>query len=335
MNNKFLEETFSLIHHTSEDMWSPCKVCGDHKEIYVCGVLKGKKTQSYYSYPDLKPRRASVCSKCYKPPKSKEKRVCSIHVYNCEECQTVSVAKTKKSKFCSVKCSQKFHNRKKTRPHDLKCQQCSKRFYSSHKHKFCSEECKKEHKHLKYIESNTKNCKNCGTSFVGKSNSKYCSVKCRVESNLPKKKERSCLRCNNPVKHPKKVCETCKSRKPNRTKKEKPKGNCEGCGRDMQIKHKNHKYCKPTCSNSHKEYKKLRKRTKRKAKLNIESNLDIYEFKKSRPKNKQLDHIIPLNHSDVCGLHNTWNFQWLSPEDNVAKSNKFDGTMDNNSWKLD
>ena len=46
-----------------------------------------------------------------------------------------------------------------------------------------------------------------------------------------------------------------------------------------------------------------------------------------------VDHIIPLNHSDVCGLHCISNFQYLSSKDNNKKSNKFDGTQNNETWR--
>jgi hypothetical protein len=94
-------------------------------------------------------------------------------------------------------------------------------------------------------------------------------------------------------------------------------------------------YCRECCKN-HKRSYYLKNKQKvlslsrtlhlnRKKRTPKWANLKtIYEFYKNRPIGYHVDHIIPLNGENVCGLHVENNLQYLPINENLAKSNKWE-----------
>lgn len=175
-----------------------------------------------------------------------------------------------------------------------------------------------------------KKCTICNAEFKTKNPRQFlCSKKCRRQvknlkrrKNLPPKK----------VKEPKRIhprdCLTCsKSFLPKRLRG-------TYCG----------KKCRPGDIKYHKKSnhtpaaKKLRKQRKLVQKfrqpISKKFKKEIIEVYASKPEGYEIDHIIPINHPDVCGLHVPWNLRILSKTENIKKSNKFDGTNENNSWAI-
>jgi hypothetical protein len=101
------------------------------------------------------------------------------------------------------------------------------------------------------------------------------------------------------------LCRVCGS-------KEKPKGTryCRICF----VKLKREKKHKDKCI-----YRsRLRKATPKWADKSA-----IREFYKNVPAGYQVDHIIPIRHRFVCGLHLITNLQYLTAKENLSKSNRF------------
>lgn len=176
-------------------------------------------------------------------------------------------------------------------------------------------------------------CITCNNNFNTKERHLNCHICRSIKNTQNNKKERKCIECSKLYVGTRNLCSSCKFQK--RKKKEKI---CNICN-NLYIRPG--KLCSKCHRNYYKDYYKIANRNnsgKRKKLLNQRtnkfSNLDIiFNFYKNCPENNEVDHIIPLKGKNVSGLHNEFNLQYLSKEENNFKRNKFDGTYNNEQWR--
>jgi 5-methylcytosine-specific restriction endonuclease McrA len=67
------------------------------------------------------------------------------------------------------------------------------------------------------------------------------------------------------------------------------------------------------------------RREKRTAQASFPHQREILsQFYRDCPEGQQVDHVIPLRHPLVCGLHAIANLQYLTGPDNLKKGNKWE-----------
>lgn len=225
------------------------------------------------------------------------------------------------------------------------CPQCSKQYQTKYR---------KDNNLLSNFDVNG-TCISCDKHFIKQEfNSKYCSIECRNNRNKlyyrnkqgfkGKNKPRlfrdyRCQLCFKSITHWKlklfcsKNCYTIHKSQNKKVKEIKiitPR-NCKGCS--IEFIPKLNRTSRQKNRKSRRTYEKLREK-KKIQRVPVWANVkQIEQIYKDCPPTHHVDHIIPLNGNNVCGFHVEYNLQLLSAEDNILKSNKFDGTYENLSWK--
>lgn len=222
-------------------------------------------------------------------------------------------------------------------PLDLVCDCCGNGFQSIVPHaKYCSPECRHKVVYARRLSEGkihyerkpkvSKTCPICSSEFLAHPNRIYCSKECGYASRPkpePKSPElRSCPECSTefiPVNRQKYCSEKCQARVSNR---------------NYKIKHPAKKGCVGKTDTLQKLDKRIRKDRIRKNTPKWVNRQELLDMFLNRPAGFEVDHIIPINHDLVSGLNVPWNLQYLPAEDNNYKSNQFDGTYENESWKI-
>ena len=205
-------------------------------------------------------------------------------------------AQDKDRQTCSSECGYKLRGSKTRKGPELSCVTCGKKFFTTLSQanagggKYCSKQCLYD----RNKSQTTRNCACCGKPFStppSQMHVRTCSTECGYQLTTGE---------NNPA--------------------------YKGATHFVMVDGKRKRKMTPEFSG---QYQAKRRAIKLNATTEWGSNDAILEFYRMRDRMTELtgvahhvDHIVPLNHPRVCGLHNEFNLQILPGLENLKKGNR-------------
>lgn len=257
---------------------------------------------------------------------------------SCEVCGSEFHARLSVIRTCSTVCRNQLISREREQSHKAikTCVVCGGEFEVGAQDKAretCSAECGYKLRGSKTRKGPELECVTCGSKFftslsqVNAGGGKYCSKQCLYDRNKAKT-TRNCECCGNPFSTPPSQMhvKTCSPECGYKLSTGENHPLYKGVTYQVVVDGKKISRRTKVASSEHSSKRRLITQMAIPAWANSEKITEIYRLRDEVAAKTgiehHVDHIVPLNHPRVCGLHNEFNLQILPRIDNLKKGNR-------------